>query len=230
MSNKSRLMETRKGTVINETSKKQEKKLETCVYSVLDKIREKYPDYEFYFKKRINNTEIIDKLVSFGIDRNELEVPKDTSFITPDGGFLFMKINGEDHVILISEAKNQGTNDKRMQSGLKKQAKGNAIERSSKNVMACQTYMMNENVFPYVIFAYGCDFSKDSSIVDRLLPNVCFHKLNAINLYNKNVCGRSVQTASVYVRVEEYTNDEMIDILMQIADETVQYYIRKYVN
>ena len=41
--------------------------------------------------------------------------------------------------ILITEMKNQGTNDLRLKEGKKKQAKGNAIERLGKNVIGFRT-------------------------------------------------------------------------------------------
>ena len=59
--------------------------------------------------------------------------PFDTSFISPDGGFIFAtNKQGERRIILVSEVKHQGTNDKRKDEGLPKQARGNAIERLGK--------------------------------------------------------------------------------------------------
>ena len=76
--------------------------------------------------------------------------------------------------ILISEAKNQGTNDLRLQEGLTKQAKGNAIERLGKNVIGLRTALMRESIFPFVCFGYGCDFAPDSSILDRVTTIAMF--------------------------------------------------------
>jgi len=58
----------------------------------------------------------------------------------PDGGILYIVTKDEQkYPILITEMKNQGTNDLRLKEGKKKQAKGNAIERLGKNVIGFRT-------------------------------------------------------------------------------------------
>ncbi len=55
----------------------------------------------------------------------------------PDGGILAIKSSKDStltYPILISEVKNQGTNDLRAKEGLRQQAQGNAIERLGKNL------------------------------------------------------------------------------------------------
>jgi hypothetical protein len=77
----------------------------------------------------------------------------DRSSIRTDGGILFMESlqkTGITYPILIAEAKNQGTNDRRLEEGLSKQAKGNAIERLGKNLIGLRTALMRESIFPFV--------------------------------------------------------------------------------
>lgn len=82
----------------------------------------------------------------------------------PDGGILF----AGDKPILVSEMKVQGTNDMRFQNNMPRQATGNAIERAAKNVRGAEMFLDYLPVFPYVIFASGCDFHPTETISSRL--------------------------------------------------------------
>lgn len=89
-------------------------------------------------------------------------------FMKPDGGVIFACINDNKYPILIVEDKVQGTNDSRLTEGKPKQSLGNAIERAAKNIRGCEMLCSNTNVFPYVIFASGCDFHHTETISKRL--------------------------------------------------------------
>lgn len=87
----------------------------------------------------------------------------------PDGGIIFAIINGNEYPILIIEDKVQGTNDTRRKNGEKKQATGNAIERGAKNVRGAEMlFSSNLNIFPYALFASGCDFHSCETIAKRI--------------------------------------------------------------
>ena len=87
----------------------------------------------------------------------------------PDGGIIFAIINGNEYPILIIEDKVQGTNDTRRKNGEKKQALGNAIERGAKNVRGAEMlFSSNLNIFPYALFASGCDFHSSETIAKRI--------------------------------------------------------------
>lgn len=94
-------------------------------------------------------------------------VPPDPSkkkvAMKPDGGILM----SDKTPILLSEMKVQGTNDLRLSKGLPRQALGNAIERASKNIRGAEMIFDDLPVFPYVIFAAGCDFHPDETIASR---------------------------------------------------------------
>lgn len=89
-------------------------------------------------------------------------------FMRPDGGIIFASFDGILYPILIGEDKVQGTNDSRKAEGKPKQALGNAIERAAKNIRGCEMLCANMTVFPYVIFASGCDFHHSETISKRL--------------------------------------------------------------
>jgi hypothetical protein len=92
-------------------------------------------------------------------------------FMRPDGGILFA-VHREDPTkrvpILITEDKVQGTNDLLFAQGKKKQALGNAIERGAKNIRGAEMIFAPQDIFPYVIFASGCDFHHSETIGKRL--------------------------------------------------------------
>jgi type II restriction enzyme len=80
--------------------------------------------------------------------------------------------------------KNRGTNDLRLKEDKKKQAKGNAIERLGKNVIGLRAALLNEAIFPFICFGDGCDFAKDSSVLDKVITISMFGKLNIIRVHS----------------------------------------------
>ncbi len=135
--------------------------------------------------------------------------------------------DGNKYPILISEVKNQGTNDLRLQEGLKAQAKGNAIERLGKNVIGLRTALVHETIFLFVCFGYGCDFSETSSILDRVVTIAMFGKLNTTHLHNSGDGGR-LNRGSFYFRKPKWEVSEMQAIMYDIAERSVFYYFSKY--
>jgi hypothetical protein len=93
----------------------------------------------------------------------EPDKTKNNVYMKPDGGILFYR----DQPILVSEMKVQGTNDRRLADGKSRQALGNAIERASKNIRGAEMFFDTLPVFPYVIFAAGCDFHSSETIATR---------------------------------------------------------------
>lgn len=152
----------------------------------------------------------------------------ESSSIRPDGGILSLLDNdGNKYPILISEVKNQGTNRKREEEGLKKQAMGNAIERLGKNVIGLRTALMHEAIFPFVCFGYGCDFEETSSILDRVATIAMFGNLNKTYLHNTGEGGR-LNRGSFYFRDPKWSVDEMQNIMYDIAERSIFYYLSRY--
>ena len=89
-------------------------------------------------------------------------------YMKPDGGILIAIIDGKSYPILLTEDKLQGTNDGRRAQGLARQATGNAIERAAKNIRGAEMLFCASPVFPYVLFASGCDLHSSETISKRL--------------------------------------------------------------
>ena len=144
----------------------------------------------------------------------------------PDGGIFIMKLNNGTHVpLLIIEDKVQGTNDLIYEQKGKRQATGNAIERGAKNIRGAEMIFTNQPIFPYIMFASGCDFHHSETIAKRIemmnygIPNHYIGlttttsqdevdaKIKAIldSININKVFGKSV--ASVFIKAHKY--DEM---------------------
>jgi type II restriction enzyme len=146
----------------------------------------------------------------------------------PDGGILSMlNTEGREFPILISEVKNQGTNDLRVAEGKKKQSRGNAIERLGKNVLGFRTAMMDEQIFPFLCFGYGCDFADDSSILDRVTTIAMFGPLNTVSVVNEGEGGR-FNRGSFFFREEHWSADEMADVMVDVAGRSIHHYFARY--
>lgn len=153
----------------------------------------------------------------------------DKSSIKPDGGILHIKAREDDQLIypvLIAEVKNQGTNDLRAAEGLRKQARGNAVERLGKNLIGLRAALMRESIFPFVCFGYGCDFEPSSTILDRVSTMAMFGELNRTCLHNEE--GGKFNRGSFYFRESQWSVDEMVTIMDDIAHRSIYYYFSKY--
>lgn len=147
-------------------------------------------------------------------------------FMKPDGGIIFA-VFGDKHIpLLIVEDKVQGTNDNLFKLGKKKQATGNAIERGAKNIRGAEMIFSDMDVFPYLLFASGCDFHSSETISKRIemmnmgVPNHYIDVtpdttsdmmsttlttiVSAINI--KKLCGKGI--ASVFVKAHKWNQME----------------------
>lgn len=86
----------------------------------------------------------------------------------PDGGILFAISDSKRIPILIVEDKVQGTNDSLFIQNKKRQSSGNAIERAAKNIRGAEMLFAGLDIFPYVLFASGCDFHSTETISKRI--------------------------------------------------------------
>jgi type II restriction enzyme len=226
MSDKHLLRKTRKGTVINRASRKQESEIIRALDEVIGKIKKDQKiDLEY---QRCWYLKAIVEGLRKQFPKIEFHHYFNSTYIRPDGGILFIKDrNGKKYPILIAEVKNQGTNDLRVKEGLSVQSKGNAVERLGKNVIGLRTALSNESIFPFVCFGYGCDFSPASTILDRIVTIAMFGKLNKTYLHNE---GEAVKfnRGSFYFRNEKWSINEMVDIMHDIAERSTQYYFSKY--
>lgn len=225
MAKRDQLRLTRAGTIINATSKEQEKTVVQALELVAEKIKSNY-GVKLEHKKDWLLKDIVADLRTHFPEEDFFHFFDNTG-IRPDGGILYLTgKDGKAYPLLISEVKNQGTNDSRLKEGLSKQAKGNAIERLGKNVIGLRTAFLHETVFPFVCFGYGCDFEESSSILDRVVTIAMFGKLNTTYLHSTSE-GR-FNRGSFYFREPEWSVEEMANIMYDIAEKTLFYYFSKY--
>lgn len=224
MAKKQDLRIQRSGTVINNISSKQEKLLLRAVDRVRQSLLNRFPGIKLEWEQNLKLVDVIKEL-KVHFPHISFASPLDTSAMKPDGGFLYMVArDGKRYPVLITEKKNQGTNDLREQEGKKKQAKGNAIERLGKNVIGLRAAMLSENIFPFICFGDGCDFEKGSSIIDRVITIAMFGELNVEHLHNEPPFNRG----SFYFRAKQWTENEMFALSEHAAVSAVFYYFSKY--
>lgn len=135
-------------------------------------------------------------------------------------------------------------------------AAGNAIERSHKNIAEIANFMLSESHFPYVIFLEGSNFLTKTIRVTRPDGRVVvlsynsgtlnrLDRLTAANYgmpFNTNICINKIvrsddksfmlQAASMYTKGDgsRWSNEEMFNILMDIADTSLKMLGRDIFN
>ena len=226
MSKKDDLRKQRDGTVINKISKQQETKFGKVLDQLEIKLRTEF-GLKIHHEKKWMLKDIVAHLGKIFPDI-EFFNHFPTSFMSPDGGIHTIEDkSGKRYPILISEVKNQGTNDVRAEEGKAKQSKGNAIERLGKNVIGFRTALLGESIFPFVCFGYGCDFEEDSSILDRVVTIAMFGPLNTISVVNQGE-GGVFNRGSFFFRSEKWSEPEMLKVLHEVAKRSIHYYFAKY--
>lgn len=215
------------GNVKNIESQKQDSEIKVVVKNVLSKLKEKYPTVQFGIDQKMMLRDI-EKMVN----STNFTTSKET-YIKPDGGFMWMKLNGKKYYILISEQKRQGTNDVRLIEGKTPQGNGNAAERLGKNVIGIEMMFQEEDIFPFIVFLQGCDFyDEESTIGDRIRTIARFLPFNVLNIYWKGNRGGSYfmrgHSMTEKPGTSNWTNEEMYNNMFTIATTAIDYYLKKY--
>ncbi len=148
-------------------------------------------------------------------------------YIRPDAPIIFLEYKDKLYPLLIVEDKLQGTNDRRTQVEKKKrQSTGNAIERFAKNMNAAKTMCLHMSVYPYCLFASGCDFHHSESISSRIVAGNMVREnhylevssngsiddyrtnynkiLENIDINNPTYFGNQYHQANVFVKAHKY--------------------------
>lgn len=227
MAQKDRLRRNRYGTVINATSSKQELELGEALTVASEVLIDKF-GLELYHQKKVMLKDIVQSLRK-SFPTVEFGEPLGNTFMSPDGGiFSLLSREGEKNFpILITEVKNQGTNDLRAAEGLKKQAMGNAIERLGKNVIGFRTMMLDLGINPFVCFGYGWDFQDGSSILDRVKTIAMFGELNQVNVVPEGE-EALFDRGSFYFRKDPWSREEMTEVMVEVGTRAVHYYFAKH--
>lgn len=226
MAKRDQLRKLRAGTVINASSNKMESKLMKALRAVEIGIKQESP-VTLSWEDKLEISLIVKDLKQHNPNIDFFHF-FDNTFLKPDGGILYINDkHGKRYPILIAEAKRQGTNDMRAKEGLKKQARGNAIERLGKNLIGFRTWLAHEDIFPFVVFGEGNDFSNESSILDRVATMSMFSPMNRIEL--KRVSGnQAFHRGSFFFRERVWQANEIQPILKEIAEGSIEYYFDKY--
>jgi hypothetical protein len=243
-------------TNIKNLTKISEMRLINAIEKIKETILEEYNiesilEYKLYFNDCIDymNGKYIN------INKNdETHTNNKNIYIKPDGGILYIIIEGKKYPILISEIKYQGTNDIKYELNQPKQACGNAIERAAKNIRMSEMMFSNENIFPYVLFSAGCDFHTSETIHSRISSmnygkhnyNIEINKQTSLN-YIQNKLKTYINDIDIYVN-NKYTfqsfikshkynelkhgeslwlESEIYMVLIDIVRKSIDYYIQK---
>lgn len=222
----------------NSRSKQDDKNIYQAMNLVSDYIKTRFdfaknfPHYSIEFAHEIS----IQYIINF-IRAKKVRSEFDTSYIDrkiiPDGGILFLvkHIDGVEvdrKPILIAEIKRQGTNDERVKEGKTKQATGNAIERLGKNLTGIKAMMMYEGITPFVCFGWGCDFAADSgTVLSKVSMLNEFYPLNRIFVHKRDGSAdyNKFSPVSMFFREEEWQTDEMFEVMKEIAETSIRYYL-----
>ena len=226
MSDKHRLRGQRAGTVINLTSRQQEKALSRAMLGVCDDLNRRFTGIRLEHEGQWRLQDVVATLRKQFPDVDFHHI-HDKSSMKPDGGILnIVRRDGVKLPLLIAEKKNQGTNNLRLAEGKAAQARGNAIERLGKNVIGFRAALLSESIFPFVCFGDGCDFRDESSILDRVVTIAMFGRLNHEYLHNQ--AGERFNRGTFYFREAEWKEKEMRTRCYSIAEKSVFYYFSKY--
>ena len=224
-------------------ARKHDSQMWTAAVAVVEQLRVRFPYLTFRHTKTLSKLSLNAALQGLHPTLGQTQFD-DRSSIKPDGGILWVQGPDMEHVILIGEAKVQGTNVKRLRSGLKKQSVGNAIERAHKNVCELRNLMLTEPHFPYALFCHGCDFAvnditvetpdartvvlKPTTIPDRLTSLNYGLPVNAAHVRNRFLTVPTtdrlvgpLQAVSLFVRYEAWTLEEMTSRMLDIAQQSL---------
>ncbi len=221
----------------NTKSKKDDKEIyaamRDCIKYLESRFKNILDNHYLTFEKEISFESLISFPQKIGL-RKEFDNTFGSRTIKPDGGIIFLK-NHDDpeylQIILISEVKRQGTNKQRMAEGKAKQAQGNAIERLGKNLAGIRAALNHEPITPFVCFGSGCDFVEDydqnAFVMSKVAMMNEFYPLNKTFVFKKD--GSSDKNfyapVSMYFREEEWTASEMLDILKEVGETALRFYI-----
>ena len=220
----------------NDQSKFDDKNISVAMSKTIDYIKDRFKnianfdDYDVVFEKSLSIEYMISNIKQTNI-RKQFDTSYSSNSIKPDGGFLLLTKKGDNsykRLLLAAEVKRQGTNDERAKEGLSKQAQGNAIERLGKNLTGIKAMMNHEDITPFVCFGHGCDFDVNSTTVLAKLSTMNeFYYLNKTYVFkiDGNSEHNKFSPVSMYFRNDEWSVEEMFNVMKEIAETSLRYYI-----
>lgn len=195
-----------------------------------DKYINNVPFLNIVHMKKLNYNDVYLKLKKNGLPDDVIKGLSEygNNNIQPDGGVIILQYIDADNklydwkLLLASEMKYQGTNDERIKEGLKKQALGNAIERSAKNTNFVRLLCVEEKIYPFIVFCGGCDF-KEKYIKSKLVALTMGGIPNQYNLYKMD---GNLERATYFINDEgEWDAESMREKLKQMLKDSLFYYL-----
>lgn len=223
----------------NLKSKEDDKDVYKAMYKVVDYLTTKAEfqkffkdDYVLDFRHDIEVKYMMDFIKRKRV-RKEFNYEFADRTIIPDGGILYLlnKKTSEKFPLVIAEIKRQGTNKERLAEGKAKQATGNAIERLGKNLIGIRAMMNYEEITPFVCFGWGCDFTLNTEETGTVRSKVVmmneFYDLNKIYIFKRDGSSdvNSFAPVSMFFREERWSVEEMFNIMKEIAETSIRYYL-----
>jgi type II restriction enzyme len=204
----------------NDDAQKGQDTLEKAVLSVRGLLTKHYDSSFIQFKwaKELPQSAIAQVTKKY-YGKNHDYVEGENPCIKPDGGIVFCELQNQKLMdmhtlpLFCSEYKKQGVD--------KDQAKGNAIERAYKNLQEYNLYTLFQPFSSYYIFCSGSDFVEGSSIRDRLTGATLKRPFNTS--YYEKIKGDA--SASVYLKTETWSCDEMTNIMFEDSKKIIDSYI-----
>ena len=195
-----------------------EKLVQSTQETIMDELHRAYPPLAFSHTTRMQKSTIHRKLRLRSPEFGDYQ-SNSKSHIRPDGGFYWAHLpDGTVELILVMEAKKQGTNDLLIAAGLKPQAMGNAIERACKNFLEIDNFMWDKNYFPYLIMANGHDLREGSSIRDRL--TACMRGSQPNQYYVPKLYGMA--RATVFMQENPWSWEEIVKHGLEVAKQSIE--------
>ena len=202
------------GKHLNDDSKHSEKVLNSAIDDIiLPYARDRFVGYSITQIKSISLFECQEFFYKSGGPKPNPE--NSNVSMRPDGGIMIATKDGISIPFLIIEDKVQGTNDIRFLNKQDRQSTGNAIERAGKNIRCAEMLFSGLDIFPYLLFASGCDLHHTETIskrIEQMNYGVSNHYINineSINTFDidikKRFGGKCIFSA--FVKAHKY--DEM---------------------
>ena len=207
--------------------------MKQCIAYLEKRLGKHLKGYWLQFEQQITFAQLM-HIVSNSRLRQEFDRTFANRSIKPDGGVIFLRREGDPRymrLVLVAEVKRQGTNDQRVREGRNRQAQGNAVERLGKNLIGIKAALNHEPLTPFVCFGWGCDFVKSydesSFVMSKISMMNEFYALNRTYVFKKDGSSDKNYFApvSMYFREEEWRQDEMFEILKEIGETAIRYYI-----
>ena len=189
-----------------------EKTFNDCVNDTFFKVLELYPQYNFYQKKNLKNTELVSVLAESGFNvSNQILNGGASGGCSPDGGLYYIGCNDATWLpVFIGENKWQAANQ------------GNALERSVKNLVWFQHYLVQYDYFPYLLNLNGTITTIDrGTYYDRISMVGGFMPLNKVHVKNDPATPR-IRPFTFLVN-ETFDYDVTQNAIMQIVKEAIEY-------